>query len=219
MIEEIIKKYLETLGFQADAVVGSEVKEENGVIKVNIKINTQLYADVPFLSGGRILAIFQKFVDQLPRESEGKKLDWLFVPAEKIEEKEVSADKNSELEMGRKVEREHTETIKKYMKDNVNLDDVVESIAKDHLKEMKDYYTKLKEMENKGSPEQKPKKGTVIKLSDQANGQILNTVFGKIGEEAMKTGLLDIAIAYQIGKHLINELFPPEPKEKKPFWR
>jgi hypothetical protein len=56
-----------------------------------------------------------------------------------------------QLKLGKKVEREHLGTIRKLksyrqrtgkcMSDNK----IIESIAKDHLKEDKNYYTKLKE--------------------------------------------------------------------------
>lgn len=58
----------------------------------------------------------------------------------RAEEKDVSkkdVDKK-ELEMGKKVEKEH-----------IDDDDTVEEIALDHLAEMPDYYSKLKEMEKK----------------------------------------------------------------------
>lgn len=54
------------------------------------------------------------------------------------------------MRMGRKVEREHKDTLKwmKRYKDKTGRcppeDKVFESIAKDHLKEDKEYYSKLK---------------------------------------------------------------------------
>ena len=58
--------------------------------------------------------------------------------------------KNSQLKQGIKVESEHKHTLKfisKYLKTNKRLPSpkvVYASIAKDHLKENKQYYTKLK---------------------------------------------------------------------------
>ncbi len=64
----------------------------------------------------------------------------------------VREAKDSELEKGIGVEKEHTETYKKikdyYEKNNKWPDEkrVYTWIASDHLKEHKDYYTKLLEM-------------------------------------------------------------------------
>jgi len=58
---------------------------------------------------------------------------------------------SSELDMGREVELEHKSTIE-YLKKNPNtpVDKAVEMIARDHLKELPDYYTRLKKMEEAG---------------------------------------------------------------------
>lgn len=53
-----------------------------------------------------------------------------------------SAFDKKQLSMGKKVEKEHT--------DNKNLS---KEIAKDHLAEMPDYYTRLKKMEDKAKKE------------------------------------------------------------------
>jgi hypothetical protein len=52
-----------------------------------------------------------------------------------------------ELAKGTKVEMEHAETIKKYMKKGVSVKKVAESIAADHLSESKDYYKQLAKIE------------------------------------------------------------------------
>lgn len=54
-----------------------------------------------------------------------------------------------ELAKGTKVEMEHAETIKKFMKKGVSVKKVAESIAKDHLSESKDYYKQLDKIEGK----------------------------------------------------------------------
>jgi len=57
----------------------------------------------------------------------------------------------TELDMGRKVELEHTATIDYLRKHpDAPLQKVVEMIAQDHLKELPDYYTRLKKMEEEG---------------------------------------------------------------------
>jgi hypothetical protein len=59
-----------------------------------------------------------------------------------------------ELEMGRKVEREHSGTIKwikEYYKKHNEFppdEEVFEKISLEHLDEFRNYYTKLKAMEN-----------------------------------------------------------------------
>ena len=64
-----------------------------------------------------------------------------------------AADEKSQLDMGIEVEKEHIETIRwiyeqggKRMPPDF-IQQAAERIAKDHLKEMPDYYTKLKQME------------------------------------------------------------------------
>jgi hypothetical protein len=63
---------------------------------------------------------------------------------------------NKELEMGRKVEQEHTDTLNWLLKE-VNAPaerlealrtEAIQRIAQDHLKELPDYYTRLKAMES-----------------------------------------------------------------------
>lgn len=57
-----------------------------------------------------------------------------------------SESKKSELEMGIKIEKEHTATWKKIKAGKITtLEEMAESIATDHLNEHKDYYTKLTE--------------------------------------------------------------------------
>lgn len=65
-------------------------------------------------------------------------------------------DDNKELAMGREVEKEHTDTLNWLLKEvNAPADrlealrsEAVERIAQDHLKELPDYYTRLKAMES-----------------------------------------------------------------------
>lgn len=52
-----------------------------------------------------------------------------------------------ELTKGIKVEMEHAETIKKFMKKGVSIRMVAEHIAKDHLSESPDYYKQLNKIE------------------------------------------------------------------------
>lgn len=54
--------------------------------------------------------------------------------------------KINQLEVGKKIEMEHANTIKSIAPD-VNVKDVVTLIAKDHLKEIPDYYSRLIKME------------------------------------------------------------------------
>lgn len=64
-------------------------------------------------------------------------------------------DFTNQLEMGIKVEKEHEDLynyLKNYLKEKgiimpLSLDQFAEKIAKDHLKELKDYYTRLMDME------------------------------------------------------------------------
>ncbi len=55
----------------------------------------------------------------------------------------------TQLDKGAKVELEHAETIKKYMKKGVSVKSVAREIARDHLKESPTYYTQLEKIEGK----------------------------------------------------------------------
>lgn len=54
-----------------------------------------------------------------------------------------------QIAKGTKVEMEHAETIKKFMKKGVSVRKVAEHIAKDHLSESPDYYKQLDKIEGK----------------------------------------------------------------------
>lgn len=60
---------------------------------------------------------------------------------------------NKELEMGKKIEAEHKNTVQKIrnsvQNNQITMSDeeIFESIAKDHLSELSDYYTRLQAME------------------------------------------------------------------------
>jgi hypothetical protein len=54
-----------------------------------------------------------------------------------------------DLEKGTKMEYEHAQTIKKYMKKGTSVKAVAKSIAQDHLEEHPDYYRELSKMEKK----------------------------------------------------------------------
>lgn len=58
----------------------------------------------------------------------------------------IGKSKDKELEIGKKIEMEHSDTIKSISKD-VNVEAIAVKIAKDHLKEIPDYYTRLIKME------------------------------------------------------------------------
>lgn len=54
-----------------------------------------------------------------------------------------------ELERGTRIEMEHAQTIKKFMKKGVSVKTVARSIAKDHLEESPNYYKQLAKIEGK----------------------------------------------------------------------
>lgn len=54
-----------------------------------------------------------------------------------------------DLEKGTKMEYEHAQTIKKYMKKGTPVKAVAKSIARDHLEEHPGYYRELSKMEKK----------------------------------------------------------------------
>jgi hypothetical protein len=80
-------------------------------------------------------------------------MDWIIVEAEH------GAQAQAELEAGKKVEMEHADTIKwlieqlshssgkSDMPTDKLIHEVATRIAQDHLKELPDYYTRLKKME------------------------------------------------------------------------
>lgn len=52
-----------------------------------------------------------------------------------------------QLERGTRVEMEHAQTVKKYMRKGVSVKTVARAIAMDHLSESKDYYKQLAKIE------------------------------------------------------------------------
>jgi hypothetical protein len=54
-----------------------------------------------------------------------------------------------EVREGRKVEAEHTQTIHEIREGKLSDKEAEDKIAKDHLRERPDYYTKLKQVESK----------------------------------------------------------------------
>lgn len=63
-------------------------------------------------------------------------------------------DSKTQLELGIKIELEHRDTIRK-IKGNPDIsdEDAATLIAKDHLSEIPDYYSRLQEMESKTKQE------------------------------------------------------------------
>lgn len=68
---------------------------------------------------------------------------------EKIEQLEMKLAKGGELAKGIKVEKEHSKTANKLYNRKITPQQSFEEIAKDHLKEDKNYYSKLAVFENK----------------------------------------------------------------------
>jgi hypothetical protein len=69
--------------------------------------------------------------------------------ASKIDSNELKMNLGGELAKGIKAEQEHSETIAKFKRKGISVDDIAKSIALDHIKEDSKYYTKLEKMENK----------------------------------------------------------------------
>lgn len=63
------------------------------------------------------------------------------------ENPDIEYELGGEIKKGTKVEMEHLDTIHKFKRKGVSDKTIAESIAKDHLKEDSEYYTKLAEME------------------------------------------------------------------------
>lgn len=99
-------------------------------------------------------------------------------------------DSEEELAMGVKVEMEHADTIKRIQSGELtDIKDIATAIAQDHLKEMPDYYTRLKAMEAggkaaKGSEEKSEAEGRTPKP-----GEIYDTPsYGKVVVTAVQDG-------------------------------
>ena len=66
-----------------------------------------------------------------------------------------------QLEMGIEIEKEHS----KHLNQNFDsLEDMATAIAKDHLEEIPDYYTRLQKMEEEAKKSQNPEKKLEAKL-------------------------------------------------------
>ena len=80
-------------------------------------------------------------------------MSWLKLAAE-----ETNDPKSKEMTMGRKVEKEHTETLKWLVRELGSdgparpteqlLEEAIGRIAEDHLRELPDYYTRLARIED-----------------------------------------------------------------------
>ena len=120
----------------------------------NKKGKTQFYVE---FSRGKY-----KFIQPTQFEKGGKLKNTL--PIEEYKSAEISLDsyedggmemgavtefaRGGELARGIKIEMEHKDTINKFKRSDISTKDVAKGIAKDHLKEDKDYYKKLELIEN-----------------------------------------------------------------------
>ncbi len=109
---------------------------------------------------------------------------------------ENKAEKGGELAKGVEVEKEHTDTLKKLYKHEIQLKEAPKFIAKDHLKEDEHYYTKLAQTEglNKG--------GKVATVMGEFKSGTLKTSHGeKVTDEKRALAIaLSEQRAYDSGK-------------------
>lgn len=66
---------------------------------------------------------------------------------EKPETEDIKFDEE-ELRKGLEIEREHTDSLKEFLKEDVDIEQVLRAIVLDHVREDPDYYSKLEEKEN-----------------------------------------------------------------------
>lgn len=102
---ESIYGLVDELGFKSDIVVKiNPIEVEENKILYEIVLNSTLYDAVPFLKGGRIVTLFQSFVQKLPTTYEGKSVEYLFMPDKKVEPgADNIIEKKSTLEKGDRV--------------------------------------------------------------------------------------------------------------------
>lgn len=122
----------------------AEDKDVDEILEMAVKNNPT--------TGKAIAWIFENFKEDGKFEPQDEKFKCLeggladeMTPDEVAEKHGISVESiETQLSMGRKVEREHT-----------NDPDVAERIALDHLVEIPDYYTRLKKMEDEAKKEMK----------------------------------------------------------------
>lgn len=123
-------------------------------------------------------------------------------------------DINKQLEIGKKIEREHSDTIKKIIADvkagKVKpFEDYFTDIAKDHLKELKDYYTRLVKMEKEAELNES------IKLDIEVGDTILSGKFRNKKVVVKTIGIDENGSPTVNGKSILNIRIEKLMKDKK----
>lgn len=140
-----VKKY--TAKKEKGVVFIYENGEKYGYLKTRYDWDAKLKKDKPYIAFFRISDnkmfktnyIFQNDALQYVKDT-----NELFFELDESKMKD-----GGELEKGIKAEHEHSKTIDKFKREGVSELDVEKAIAKDHLKEDPNYYSKLEEMEAK----------------------------------------------------------------------
>ena len=80
--DDVVKKLLTDMGFKPDIVchIAAE-KQESGSTLLRVFVDNTIFSDVPFLAGGKIVALLQALVKKLPDKFEdGTLVEWRFEP-------------------------------------------------------------------------------------------------------------------------------------------
>jgi hypothetical protein len=80
--DDIVKKLLADMGFEPRVVCHIDTeKTETGSVVLHVFVDTTMFADVPFLANGKIVALLQALVKKLPTKfADGTLVEWRFEP-------------------------------------------------------------------------------------------------------------------------------------------
>jgi hypothetical protein len=143
----------------AESDLKPEAKEVSDEDKEKAKKKDQMANNI---AGGKVTPILA-----MQDSKKDKKED------EDEDDDEEDEEEEEQVEKGKKVEKEHSETIKDIKKKKLSVDEASEKIAEDHVDEDEKYYDKLKKMESK-------------KKMETAD-DFLNEVFGSDSEFKIKS--------------------------------
>jgi len=225
--EQAVYKLVDELGFQDDII-----KEVNSVDdKVTVVLDTEMYQDKPWLAG-KLVNIFQAFVDRLPKIVEYNFVAETKEPKKKrnqdgleLTNKDVVSPSNIKRDMiGPLADKESDNKLTIYRNISDQSDVFVIEIPA-NTEESKERFTKImkqigvseKDIEEFWNSELCGGEGVMnikasikVKATTPAELKLLNTGVARLGQHAMESGMADAAVIYWGVKHLVKKIMGDE---------
>lgn len=226
--EQAVYKLVDELGFQNDII--KEVNSVDG--KVTVVLDTEMYQDKPWLAG-KLVNIFQAFVDRLPKIVEYNFVAETKEPKKKrnqdgleLTNKDVISPSNIKRDMiGPLADKEPDNKLTIYRNISDQSDVFVIEISA-NTEESKERFTKImkqigvseKDIEEFWTSELCGGEGVMnIKASIKVKStttpaelRLLNTGVSRLGQHAMESGMADAAVIYWGVKHLVKKIMGDE---------